>query len=203
MVERLTDRRAAQTREEIVSTAVALFVEHGYDATTMEQVAEAVGVSRRTLYRYFATKEDIVFEDPRRWLAWLDEVLADRQPEESTRDVVRRGLVVVAGRVEEEAPRVLASFSILGSSPMLAARHGASDAEWVQRYVQELIPDVADDPAAMFDVLVVAMAVVAGQNAVMIQWAGAYPELRASDLMGRMLDRLDGAWPEACRRPRR
>lgn len=202
MTDDLTARRAARTRQEIRSTAVDLFVTRGYAETTMEDVAEAVGVSRRTLYRYFATKEDIVFDHPRRWLGWLEDVLATRGPEESSRELLRRGLVAVAAGIEQEPEPVLASFSILGAAPELAARHGASDAEWVQRYVQELAPDVRGAPDAMFALLVLAMAVVAGQNAVMVQWASNYPDLRASELMVSMLDQLDGAWPDACRRPR-
>lgn len=202
MSDRLSDRRAAQTRAQIVEAAVGLFVEQGYNETTMEEVAAAVGVARRTLYRYFATKEDIVFEDPRRWLGWLEEVLADRGDDESSRDVLRRGLHVVASRIQDEPDRVLAAFSILGASPELAARHGASDAEWVQRYVEELAPDVGGDADAMFEVLVFAMALVAGMNAVMIQWATNHPTLSAPELMEQMLDQLDDAWPAASRTPR-
>ncbi len=202
MADDLTTRRVARTRQEILSTAVGLFVSRGYNETTMEDVADAVGVSRRTLYRYFSTKEDIVFEHPRRWLAWLEDVLHTRGRQEPSRHLLRRGLIDVATGIEQDPDPVLAAFSILGASPELAARHGASDAEWVQRYVAELAPDVGGDPDAMFGVLVLAMAIVAGQNAVIIQWASSYPDLSASDLMAGMLDQLDGAWPDACRRPR-
>ena len=62
----LVNRRAAQTRAEIVDAALELFTDQGFDATSMEQVAEAARVSRRTIYRYFPTKDDLVFESPRK-----------------------------------------------------------------------------------------------------------------------------------------
>lgn len=51
-------RRAVQL--EIAEVATALFVERGFDQTTIDDVAATVGVSRRSVFRYFATKEDIV-----------------------------------------------------------------------------------------------------------------------------------------------
>jgi AcrR family transcriptional regulator len=51
-------RRAIQ--KEITEAAERLFVERGYEATTIGHIAEAVGMSRRTLYRYFSTREDVV-----------------------------------------------------------------------------------------------------------------------------------------------
>lgn len=194
----LAARRAAETRRVITDAAVPLFVAQGYEATSMEQVAAAVGVSRRTLYRYFDSKEDIVFDHPRRWLERLEDVLSGRRPGEPTREVLRRGLAAVAEFVESEAPQVLAAFSILGSSPMLGARHGRSDAQWVQRYVELMAAD-GSTPQHATQSLVAAMAIVAGQNAVMILWARAHPANSAATLMMEMLDQLDGAWPEACR----
>ncbi len=51
--------RQAVTRE-ITETANALFIERGYESTTIDDIAEAVGMSRRSVFRYFSTKEDLV-----------------------------------------------------------------------------------------------------------------------------------------------
>lgn len=50
-----------QGRNEILSAAMALFQHHGLDKTTMEDIAEAVGKSKSTLYYYFKTKEDVFY----------------------------------------------------------------------------------------------------------------------------------------------
>jgi AcrR family transcriptional regulator len=54
----LTESRKAQIRLEIAMAAVRLFTEHGLDGTSVAQIAEAVGISTRTLWRYFPRKED-------------------------------------------------------------------------------------------------------------------------------------------------
>ncbi|GAA3171398.1 helix-turn-helix domain-containing protein [Nonomuraea salmonea] len=59
----LRARRRAQTQRTIQAHAIRLFSERGYDATTMNDVAEAAGVSPMTLYRHFPTKEDLVLID--------------------------------------------------------------------------------------------------------------------------------------------
>jgi AcrR family transcriptional regulator len=52
---------AARSREAILDAALALFSEQGFDETTTDQVAERAGVSPRTFFRYFPTKESVVF----------------------------------------------------------------------------------------------------------------------------------------------
>lgn len=59
----LRERKKAQTRAAIQSHALRLFREQGYDATTIEQIIEAANVSETTFFRYFPTKEDVVFQD--------------------------------------------------------------------------------------------------------------------------------------------
>ncbi|WNV88645.1 TetR family transcriptional regulator [Umezawaea sp. Da 62-37] len=56
----LRERKKRRTYENISDTALALFAEHGYDQVSITQVAEAAEVSRRTLFSYFPTKEDLI-----------------------------------------------------------------------------------------------------------------------------------------------
>jgi len=59
----LRERKKARTRAAIRQHALALFREHGYTGTTVEQIAEAAEVSPATFFRYFPTKEDVVLQD--------------------------------------------------------------------------------------------------------------------------------------------
>jgi AcrR family transcriptional regulator len=59
----LRERKKAKTRAAIQEHAVRLFREQGYDATTVEQIAEAAEVSPSTVFRYYPTKEDLVVTD--------------------------------------------------------------------------------------------------------------------------------------------
>jgi AcrR family transcriptional regulator len=71
----LRERKKQQTREEIASAAMKLFTERGFDAVTVAEVAEAAGVSEKTVFNYFQAKEDLVFpEGEARWEALLESI---------------------------------------------------------------------------------------------------------------------------------
>jgi AcrR family transcriptional regulator len=199
----LVNRRTAQTRSEIVDAALQLFQAQGFDNTSMEQVADAAGVSRRTIYRYFFTKDDLVFESPRLWLRVLNETLETREPQESTRDLFRRALLEVARFIEADREVVLAGFSILAGSPSLMARHGRSDAEWTARYLELLGPDVANEPNGPLIATTAAMAIVAAQNALIAVWATSPPGADLIAMAEVVIEQIDSLWPSAARSPPR
>lgn len=59
-VDGLRARKRGETRQRIIDTGIALFVEHGFDATTIDAIAEASGISRRTFFHYFDTKDEVL-----------------------------------------------------------------------------------------------------------------------------------------------
>ena len=72
------ERKKQQTRDAIAQAALDLFVEQGYAATTLAEIAEAAGVSTRTIFAYFPSKEAILFADFETVKKALAQALADR-----------------------------------------------------------------------------------------------------------------------------
>jgi len=95
----LRERKKARTRAAIREHAFRLFREHGYDATTVEQIADAAEVSPSTFFRYFPTKEDVVLQDDLD-LLWL-EAIQDQPPEMSPIAAMRAGVHAAFARMGE------------------------------------------------------------------------------------------------------
>jgi len=96
----LRERKKAKTRAAIQHEALRLFCLQGYEATTVEQIAEAAEVSPSTLFRYFPAKEDLVLTDEYDLL--IGEACLSQPPEIGPVEAVRRGLNAVLGHLSEE-----------------------------------------------------------------------------------------------------
>jgi AcrR family transcriptional regulator len=95
----LRERKKARTRAAIREHAFRLFREQGYDATTVEQIADAAEVSPSTFFRYFPTKEDVVLQDDMD-LLWL-EAIREQPPEVSPIAALRAGVHTAFARMGE------------------------------------------------------------------------------------------------------
>jgi AcrR family transcriptional regulator len=73
----MTDAPPPSTTTTVVAAAIELFAEQGFDATSVEQIAQAAGVSRSTFFRQFGGKEDVVFADHEELLRSLEEYLQE------------------------------------------------------------------------------------------------------------------------------
>ncbi len=79
----LRDRRRAQTEQEIGEAALTLFEKQGIDGTTVDEIARLAGVSPRTFFRYFATKERAALVPHRDLEDRVEEMFATMRPEQS------------------------------------------------------------------------------------------------------------------------
>ncbi|WP_130797436.1 TetR/AcrR family transcriptional regulator [Streptomyces otsuchiensis] len=116
-------RRTVRSR--IAETAEEMFATEGYEATTVEAIAERVGMSKRSFFRYFASKEEVVIEHyARMGGAFLDR-LAARPLDEPEWDSLRRVFDVVAEHFAdaERRERGAAMQQIVESSPALLAAY--------------------------------------------------------------------------------
>src|ERR1700716_947005 len=74
----LWDRTRQLGAQEILQTALRLFTQQGYDETTIAQIAREAGVSQRTLFRYFGTKEDLIGGSQERFVSVLKDTVREQ-----------------------------------------------------------------------------------------------------------------------------
>lgn len=88
----LRARNVAENRHRVAAIALRLFAEHGFDAITIDDIAAEAGMSRRTFFRYFDSKEDAALPYEGERLERFRELLARRPPDEPVMATVRRSV---------------------------------------------------------------------------------------------------------------
>jgi AcrR family transcriptional regulator len=133
-------RRAVQA--ELTTLAQDLFLAHGYEQTTVDEIAAAAGMSKRTFFRYFASKDDLVIGKYDLLGDRMAEALAARPETEPVWESMRRVFDITVHYVQEESERrrTEAMENIVHSSPSLNARYF----EKLSRMQALLVEGVAD-----------------------------------------------------------
>lgn len=95
MVATLRERKKQEVRERLVERALALFSEHGFDAVTIDQIVADADVSPRTFFRYFGSKEAVLFADQDEMLAVVRSSITERPVSEPPLTALRNALAAV------------------------------------------------------------------------------------------------------------
>ena len=140
----LRERKKRQTRLDLASAAVRLFEERGYDEVTIDDIAAAANVSRRTFFRYFDSKDDVMAVDPEGKIAAMRIALRDGPPEEPTLDALRRGaLALMATYWDPELSRAIIRLAEREPKAMVAIR--AYQSRFSESLAYELAIDMGTD----------------------------------------------------------
>lgn len=126
----LRERKKAKTREALARVAIRLFIERGFDATTIDEIAAGAGVSRRTFFRYYPSKEAVFFADQEARMARFDAMVDEALPAVGAWEAVRDALLHIAGEYLSDRVASLAWRSVLEQSPVLQAHDLRMDAIW-------------------------------------------------------------------------
>lgn len=135
----LRDHARGAVRAEVMRQAWQLFAEHGYEATTIEQIAEASGMSRRTFFRYFTGKDELVLDRLVQSGAEIAAALEARPPEEPAWLALRRAFDVSVRDVETNGELSRRLYLMLQQEAALRA----TVEEWRRRWEELLSPPLA------------------------------------------------------------
>jgi AcrR family transcriptional regulator len=163
------------TGRRIAAAAFELFAAQGYDGTTVDAIAERAGIARRTFFRYFRSKDDVIFPDHDSLLAMVNQHLIAQtgvDPIEAICGAVKLVLLSYLDSPEVSVQRYQLSRSV----PALRDRELASVQRYERtfsRYVRGRLSGTLPDAQAVLRADVVAAAVVAAHNAVLREWLRA------------------------------
>jgi AcrR family transcriptional regulator len=139
------ERKKQRTREALVDAAFALFADKGFEATTVEEIADLVDVSSRTFFRYFSSKEDVVLTFQEEQFAAVTTALAARPPDEPVVTALRNAGVAIMRACEEgeygfDPKKFICVQEMMEQSPTLLGRsleHGQKKQAQITRLIAE------------------------------------------------------------------
>jgi AcrR family transcriptional regulator len=131
---RLNLRQTARdaVRAEVQDRAMDLFAERGFEETTVDDIVRAVGISARSFFRYFPTKEDVATGDVERWGQQLVHALAQQPEDADPWQAMRDAMQFFVDGATADPQRVLRDMRVIMSAPSLRARHTEKHLQWAR-----------------------------------------------------------------------
>jgi AcrR family transcriptional regulator len=126
----LRARKKAATEAALQDAALALFARKGYDATTIEEIVADADVSRRTFFRYFGSKEEVVFKGTENDIDAFRELLMERPPEETDVEALKSAVIEFLNYLERRKAPILEFVEVVLASATLRARAAELEGRW-------------------------------------------------------------------------
>ena len=201
--EGLRERHRKRTAAELEEAALALFTKKGFDAVTIDDIAAAADVSRRTFFRYFASKEDVILSDHPRRLGELQAALDRRPGDEPALTALRHAVLSLAGSFEEQRDHMLRRFRLVTSTPALEARSLCLQRNWESAVTAMLAERMKVEPAEDLRPGVVAATTMAAMRVATANWLAGGGKGDLPAIVAASLDLLDGGLQAAATAPPR
>lgn len=197
MAKGLRERKKERTRQALIDAAIQLFSERGFASTTVEDIAAVAEVSPSTFFRYFGTKEDVLFDDydaqVDRWVA----AFGNGPPGEPLGAALRRATLAIV-EAQRDASRALhVRARLQEDEPALARRSLEFDARAQARGAVAIAAWLGADPDTDLRPHVIAAAVMGAVFAATRRWSSTDRQTppvevvhHAFDLLERLGDEL-------------
>lgn len=166
----IREQTRSVVRSLLARTAVELFAAQGYDNTTLEEVAAAAGVSRRTLFNYFPSKEDLALGG----LSEQGELIAERfaqRPADEDCWVSLRAAFQVVEEIETTAEHRLELVTLLFDNESLRAGHAEKQARWQDLLTPLIEPRLPASDHRALQARAIAAAAITCLQAANQEWA--------------------------------
>ena len=158
----------AVTAARLEAVALELFEDQGFEATTIDELAQRAGVNRRTFFRYFPSKEDVVFSHHVDHLDLVDDVLA--QADQDPPRAAARALQAVVDAYADDVETVRRRTRLVRKTPALRDR----EVLWLDEYQHRIGDHLARQEHRTRDALfarVIAAALIAAFRQILTDWA--------------------------------
>ncbi len=160
---------SGDVRQRIAHAGRELFTSQGYEQTTVEAIAERAGVARRTFFRHFRSKDDVIFPDHARIAEVTSAYLESLDAVPPLRAVCSGVRIIFTSYVDDPAVSVQ-RYRLIRSVPALRDREIASVSQYTRLFSSYLRRRLGEAPGSALTAEVAAAAVVAAHNQVLRDW---------------------------------
>jgi mycofactocin system transcriptional regulator len=185
-------RPAVTSRDQLEQVALELFAERGFASTTVEDIAAAAGIGRRTFFRYFASKNDVVWGDFDGGLESLRAHLAAIPTDQPLLAGLREAVLAFNALPAHQEQAHRERMGLILTVPALQAHSTLMYAAWRAVVAEHVAARVGGDPDDLVP-QVVAHSCLGAALTAYEQWL-RHPDTELADLLGQALDALTSAW---------
>jgi AcrR family transcriptional regulator len=199
----LRERKKAETRDALASAALRLADEIGPDRVTVDEIASAAGVSSRTFFNYFASKEDAIVGSTESSTARVVQELVSRPAAELPIDALRAAVHASADHLEADPDDWIIRHRLVARYPALGVRYAAR----LSAVEHELVAEVArrtrlDADVDTYPAALVSAAMAAARVALTV-WQARERRASLPDLFDEVFDQLASGFSLVPRRSAR
>nr|WP_240942135.1 TetR family transcriptional regulator [Planosporangium thailandense] len=185
------ERRKRETRAALEAAALRLFAERGYERTTVEDIAEAADVAVRTFFRYYSSKQHVLFGDVAHTIVGrLRAALAERPAGEDPATAVRAAMDVVDIADHEQHQQISARLRLVRQLPELLPAYHMIFEELHDAIAEFVAARTGESTNALYPQLLAGAATLSGRVALRELESGEAGPQRLREVRHRAYDAL-------------